>query len=151
MSSTDADAVRAVHDAWFQANVGLQSEGLGEFFAEGENYLQFNLNGFTYRGAPDKVKLWEGLKRVGVDITEIKDVGDPQFHVIGDVAWLAGDATARLLMPTPSGALEESGDTPIRYTEIYRKDDGAGNATWTMWHMHVSGAAPAGALKYGDQ
>jgi ketosteroid isomerase-like protein len=148
---TDAEVIQAVHDGWFAANVNLQGDSIAEFFAEGDNYHQFNLNGFTYRGAADKVKLWEGLKRVGVNITEIKDVGAPELHIVGDVAWLAGDATARLMMPTPSGTLEESGDTPVRYTEIYRKDDGAGNEVWTIWHMHVSAAAPDGALKYGDQ
>jgi hypothetical protein len=31
----------------------------------------------------------------------------------------------------------------FRYTEIYKRDDGAGNPEWKMWHFHCS-PAPEG-------
>ncbi|SNR88880.1 SnoaL-like domain-containing protein [Haloechinothrix alba] len=148
----DTTAILAVHDAWFKSNVGLVVEDMLPHFPQGEsNYLQFNLNGFTYNGVADKAKLWRNLAELGVNITRLTDAEPPQVHVYGDVAWLTTEAVAELVMPTSSGTLESSGEMRIRETEVYRRDDGAGNARWTIWHMHVSEAAASGGLKYGNE
>ena len=146
---SDQDAVLKVHNGWFAANVGLHAENMLPYFPEGDGYLQFNLNGFTYHGAADKAKLWDNLNKVGVDITRIADVGEPEVQVYGDVALLTSEGEAELLMPNAStGKLENSGVTRFRNTEIYRRDDGAGGADWRIWHMHVSESAPEGTPKY---
>ncbi|WP_280417929.1 YybH family protein [Nocardia carnea] len=140
--------IEAVHAAWFQANIGLQIEKMIEQFPEGEAYLQYNLNGLTYRGVHDKAKLWAGLQRVGSTITSIEESDPIVVHVEGDTAWIAGEAVAQIVLTEASGAPTV---VPFRYTEIYRKDDNAGNPRWTIWHMHCSPAAPEGTLKYGDE
>lgn len=153
MSTHDQDvaAVRAVHDGWFAANVGLDVEKMLPYFPVGDGYLQFNLNGFVYNGAADKAKLWRNLTSVGVTITRIADVTEPDIQVFGDVALLTSEGEAELVLPTPTGKLETSGATRFRNTEFLRRDDGAGNADWRIWHMHISEFAPEGQLKYGTE
>ena len=55
--TNDAESVRAVHDGWFASNVGLDADAMLKYFPESDGYLQFNLNGLTYNGAPEKHKL----------------------------------------------------------------------------------------------
>ncbi len=149
MSESDAAAVLAVHNGWLAANVGLIAESMIDFFPVGaDTYLQFNLNGFTYHGVLDKARLWRNLNAIGADITAIRDVGEPVVQVFGDVALLTSEGECELELPSPSGSLETSSVTRFRNTEFYRRDDGAGAPSWRIWHMHVSEAAPEGALKY---
>ncbi|WP_028935947.1 nuclear transport factor 2 family protein [Pseudonocardia spinosispora] len=148
---TDAAAVLKVHNGWLAANVGLEANSMLGYFPEGEGYLQFNLNGFTYNGVLDKAKLWNNLNAVGVDITRIEDTSEPVVQVFGDVALLTSEGEAELLLPSATGKLESSGATRFRNTEFYRRDDGTGGADWRIWHMHVSEAAPEGTLKYGTE
>lgn len=148
--NSDTEAVEAVHAAWFESNVGLQIEKMLDQFPQGDAYLQFNLNGLTYRGAREKAKLWTGIKRTGGDITSIRETSTPSVHVEGDVAWIAGEGIARIRLGAPSSSKTPS-DVPFRFTEIYRRNDNAGNPKWTIWHMHCSPAAPAGTPDYGDQ
>lgn len=150
-SIEDTEAVEAVHTAWFDSNVGLQIEKMVDQFPQGEAYLQFNLNGLTYRGPQEKAKLWAGLKRQGSNIASIEEVGPRTVRVEGDVAWIAGEAIARIHLETPTGVLEASSDVAFRYTEIYRRDDNAGTPRWTIWHMHCSPSAPVGTPRYGDE
>jgi ketosteroid isomerase-like protein len=153
MSDADKDlaAIRGVHDTWFAANVDLVVDAMLPCFPEGDGYLQFNLNGFTYNGIQDKARLWRNLASAGVNITHIKEDGDPLIQVFGDVALLTSHAECELVLPTATGKLESSGITRFRNTEFYRRDDGNGNPDWRIWHMHISEAAPEGALKYGTE
>ncbi|MCE0763291.1 nuclear transport factor 2 family protein [Pseudonocardia kujensis] len=147
----DLAAIRELHDGWFAANVGLDADTLPRFFPSGNAYLQFNLNGFVYNGLAEKVKLWRNLSSVGVDIVRIEDTSTPVIQVFGDVALLTSEGEAELVLPSPTGKLESSGATRFRNTEFYRRDDGAGNPDWRIWHMHVSEGAPEGQLKYGTE
>lgn len=153
MSDVDKDiaAILEVHNGWFASNLGLVAEAMLPFFPEGDGYLQFNLNGFTYNGVADKARLWRNLNAIGVDIVRIAETEPPTVQVFGDVALLTCEAEADLVLPTATGALENSGATPFRVTEFYRRDDGRGGADWRIWHMHCSPSAPAGALKYGTE
>ncbi len=151
MTQSDIDAIRAVHDGWTAANVELIAENMIEFFPSGDNYLQFNLNGFTYRGAHDKARLWRNLQGVGARISRIGDIAEPTVQVFGDVALLTSEGECEILLPTPSGTLESSGALRYRNTEFYRRDDGNGNPEWRIWHMHVSEAAAEGLLKYATE
>lgn len=148
-TETDVAAVLKVHNGWFESNVGLNADAMLPFFPEGDGYLQFNLNGFTYHGAAEKAKLWRNLNAVGVNITAIRDVGEPSVQVYGDVALLTSEGEAVLEMPNATtGKLETPGATRFRNTEFYRRDDGAGGSDWRIWHMHVSEAAPEGTAKF---
>ena len=153
MSDVDKDtaAILEVHEGWFASNLGLVAETMLPFFPEGDGYLQFNLNGFTYHGVADKARLWRNLHAAGVDITRIAETVAPRVQVFGDVALLTSEAEAELVMPSATGTLSTSGTTRFRNTEFYRRDDGRGGADWRIWHMHCSEAAPEGALKYGTE
>lgn len=148
MTDADTAAVLDVHRGWLAANVGLVAEAMIDFFPTGLNYLQFNLNGFTYNGVQDKAKLWRNLNAVGANIVRIGDVGEPKVEVFGDVALLTSEGECEVELPNSSGGLESSGSMRYRNTEFYRRDDGSGAPQWRIWHMHVSEAAPTGALKH---
>jgi ketosteroid isomerase-like protein len=148
MTDADTAAILAVHNDWLAANVDLVAESMLDFFPSGDNYLQFNLNGFTYHGALDKARLWRNLHAVGAKISSIGDTAEPTVQVFGDVALLTSEGGCEILLPSPSGTLESSGVVRFRNTEFYRRDDGEGAADWRIWHMHVSEAAAEGTLKY---
>src|ERR1700742_2895927 len=59
--ANDVDAIRAVHDAWFAANVNLDGEAMLPTLSTSDQFLQFNLNGLVYNGAQEKYKLWKHL------------------------------------------------------------------------------------------
>jgi hypothetical protein len=147
----DTAAILEVHEGWFASNVGLVAESMLPFFPDGDGYLQFNLNGFTYHGAADKARLWRNLASIGVNIVRIAETAPPTVQVFGDVALLTCEAEADLVLPTGTGSLTTTGTSRFRATEFYRRDDGRGGAEWRIWHMHCSEAAPAGTLKYGTE
>jgi hypothetical protein len=147
MTDSDTVAVLAVHNGWLAANVDLIAESMLGFFPSGDEYLQFNLNGWTYRGAQDKARLWRNLKTLGANIISISDTADPNVEIFGDVALLTSVGECELVIPSSTGALERSA-VRFRNTEFYRRDDGTGAPDWRIWHMHVSEAAPEGTLKY---
>lgn len=132
MTDTDAAAVLAVHRGWLAANIGLVAESMIDFFPTGLNYLQFNLNGFTYNGVEDKAKLWRNLQAVGANIVRIDDVGEPVVEVFGDVALLTSEGECEIELPSPSG--------------VWTTRDQCGSATpssiaATMARVRLSGAS----------
>lgn len=152
MTESDSAAILAVHNAWLAANVDLVAESMLGFFPSGDDtYLQFNLNGFTYHGTGDKARLWRNLKGIGAQISRIGDTAEPTVQVFGDVALLTSEGECEVMLPTPSGVLESSGVVRFRNTEFYRRDDGEGSPDWRIWHMHVSEASAADALKYATE
>ncbi|UNB51907.1 nuclear transport factor 2 family protein [Mycolicibacterium sp. YH-1] len=152
MTESDSAAILAVHNAWLAANVDLVAESMLGFFPSGDDtYLQFNLNGFTYHGALDKARLWRNLNGIGARISRIGDTAAPVVQVFGDVALLTSEGECEIMLPAPSGVLESSGVVRFRNTEFYRRDDGEGSPDWRIWHMHVSEAAAADALKYATE
>lgn len=144
----DVAAITKVHQAWYASNLGLIADAMLGYFPEGDGYLQFNLNGLTYRGVLDKARLWRNARAAGVDIARIEDTAPPVVQVFGDVALLTAQGECELVLPSATGRLERQGATPFRTTEFYRRDDGRGNPDWRIWHMHASEAAPEGSLRY---
>jgi hypothetical protein len=69
------------------------------------------------------------------------------------MAWLACENVVRVEL---APGLEVPGipKTPfrIRSTEVYQRDDGAGNPVWKMWHFHCSPTAAESELRvpFGD-
>ena len=126
--------ILAVHKAWWEANMGLRIEEMSACFPSGDNYLMFNLNGHPYFGIAEKVKLWEFYVDQ-LEIPEIPDLRIMKLEIHGDMAWLAcegrfpireigAEGTAAELLQVG----ESVAHVPLRATEIYHRDDGAGKS-----------------------
>src|SRR5438067_1657613 len=74
-----------------------------------------------------------------VAIPEISPPIRLRLEVSADMAWLGCENIVRVEL---APGLEVPGipKTPfrIRSTEVYQRDDGAGNPVWRMWHFHCS-------------
>ena len=117
-------------------------------FPSGDNYLMFNLNGHPYFGIDEKVKLWE-FYADQLEIPELPDIRIMKLEIHGDMAWLACEGLFPIREIGAEGTaaeLLEVGESvvhvPFRATEIYHRDDGAGNPVWTMWHFNSSPLPP---------
>lgn len=148
--SSDLEQILAVHRGWYESNVGLAPDAMLPYFPSGDGYLQFNTNGHTYHGVMDKHRLWVNLQQMGVNITTIKDVAEPDVQIFGDVALLTAEGMATMVLPATGGGLAEPTEAPFRATEFYRRDDGKGNPEWRIWHMHAS-VADKVMPKYGTE
>ena len=138
----------AVHKAWWEANMGLRIPEMSACFPSGDNYLMFNLNGHPYFGIDEKVKLWE-FYADQLEIPELPDIRIMKLEIHGDMAWLACEGLFPIREIGAEGTaaeLLEVGESvvhvPLRATEIYHRDDGAGNPVWTMWHFNSSPLPP---------
>ena len=147
-TSQDVEDILKVHHAWVQSNDGLIIEDMIPNFAD-PGYLQYNLNGHTYRSVHEKVKLWEGLLGAGLNLTDMQVVEEPEVYVEGGLAYLTAIWSCYTVGQGSSGNMEMSG-APItfRITEVYRKDDGKGNPVWKIWHFHCSLVADPSSPKY---
>jgi len=136
----DREEILRLHRAWWEANRDWDIPKMRSVFA-GERYLQYNLNGHPYYGLGEKTKLWEALAGK-VAIPEISPPIRLRLEVSADMAWLGCENIVRVEL---APGLEVPGipKTPfrIRSTEVYQRDDGAGNPVWRMWHFHCSPTA----------
>jgi len=147
----DREEILRLHRAWWESNFDFDIPKMRSVFA-GESYLQYNLNGHPYYGLSEKTKLWEALKGV-LSIPECSEPMNLRLEISGDMAWLACENIVRIELAegvvVPGLPL-----TPyrIRSTEVYQRDDGAGNRVWKMWHFHCSATAPANEARmpFGD-
>ena len=146
MSDKDVAEIIAVHEAWMYSNVGLDIDKMVVNFAN-PGYHQYNLNGFTY-DLDEKIRLWEGFHEVGTDL-EMTKVQEPFVYVHGDLAYLIDEWDVVILGTGASGHMVPQSDTlRVRFTEVFRRDDGQGNAEWRIWHFHASFGASEGATKF---
>jgi hypothetical protein len=149
---SDREEILQRHRDWWEANAGLDIPRMASVFPEGMNYLMFNLNGHPYFGIEEKIELWKWYQRE----LEIKmpDIRIMKLEIFGDMAWLACEGVFPLRVIGEHGTGSETWTTQeneekpydpfrLRATEIYHRDDGAGNPKWTMWHFHCSPLAPA--------
>jgi hypothetical protein len=147
----DRDEILRLHRVWWESNFDFDIPKMRSVFA-GERYLQYNLNGHPYYGLSEKTKLWEALKGV-LSIPESSEPIDLRLEISGDMAWLACENIVRI---EPAEGIEVPGIplTPyrIRSTEVYQRDDGAGNRVWKMWHFHCSPTASENEprMPFGD-
>jgi hypothetical protein len=148
--STDLEQIVAVHQGWYESNIGLDADAMLQYFPAGEGYHQFNLNGWTYSGVMYKHKLWMNGKAAGLNITMQKDVIGPDVQIFGDVAVVTAEGGIELVQPTSEAGLTSPTPMGFRITEFLRKDDGQGNPVWKVWHMHVSGTDKS-MPKYGPE
>lgn len=152
----DAQEILAVHKLWWKCNRTGDIPAMATCFPTGMNYLMFNLNGHPYYGLDEKVALWEWYSgKIEIARPDIRVV---QMAVEGRMGWVASEGS----FPTRlSGSEEGTGSktwaitshtyqpSPIRATEVYRKDDGDGNEVWKIWHFHCSPHASADELRPG--
>jgi len=147
----DREEILRLHRLWWESNFNFDIPKMRSVFA-GERYLQYNLNGHPYYGLEQKTRLWEALKG-NSSIPEISDPIRLRLEIGADIAWLACENIVRIEI---APGLQVSGipTTPfrIRSTEVYQRDDGAGNPVWKMWHFHCSPTAAEDAprLPFGD-
>lgn len=136
--------IQRLHDAWFDANIGLRGDLLRAIFA-GERFFDFNLNGYRYDGISEMEKLWAPEHMKGAfDIVELANLRNQSIVAGADIGWLTLEAECVMRMITDGmGDMAGEGETvtiPFRITECFRRDDGEGNPQWRMWHFHCSTA-----------
>ena len=149
----DRTEILRLHHEWWEANRDMDHERMRVCFAHGAATSPFNLNGHPYYGSDDKVELW---KAYGQDALTIPDLGPDEhlrLEIRGDMAWLACENVIGVAKTDKVDvAAIPSVPFRVRSTEIYQRDDGAGNAVWRIWHIHCSpSAAPdEPRLPFGD-
>lgn len=145
----DRREILRLHHQWLQSNHTIDIPRMRECFAEGGEYLMFNLNGHPYYGLQEKTELWEHYRQQ-IDIPVPPKDTFLELKIRGDVAWLACEGVTPFRNTGEEGTgaemLPGGVDEPIlvrwRATEVYVRDDGNGNPVWKMWHYHCSPLAP---------
>jgi len=137
----DAEAeILRLHNAWFDANVGLRGHLLRAIFA-GEKFFDYNLNGYRYDGITEMERLWAlDHMKAAFDIVELGNVRNLSIVAGADMGWLTAESDCVLRIVAPGTGESETTIVPFRITECYRRDDGEGNPEWRMWHFHCSAA-----------
>lgn len=129
----DRIEIMRLHREWIESNTGLDIDRMSRVFPEGDEYLMFNCNGHPYYGIAEKVHLWQELRHV-MDYRML-DEYNHRLEVRGDMAWLACEGTSEFALLQEDNRLD---GYHRRATEVYMRDDGAGNPEWRMWHFHCS-------------
>ena len=142
-----------MHREWWASNNGLDVERMRKCFAPA--YLMWNLNGHPYYSLEEKVELFRYYQDHMVP-TDPPELWDIQVTVDRDMAYV----TAEGILPVTVASEEGSGSSLIdamapryerrgaevlfrfRETSVFRRDDGAGNREWRIWHFHCSPLAP---------
>ena len=99
--------------AWFEANHGLQGGKLKDIMAN-EEFFNYNLNGYTYRGLSEIEKLWApqhmpsafDLRKLyaKLTVTGTEKVGDADAYVI-EAGVPEGGAPTKMYFDTQTGLL----------------------------------------------
>jgi ketosteroid isomerase-like protein len=153
----DVEAVRQAHRDWWAANFTR------EMFRRKRNFvddtLMFNLNGHTYYGLDEMVRVWEYYTD-NID-NGVPTLWDYRIFVSGDLAYITceGEFLTRARSEQGWGAsnaaIADSDQVFSRIhfkeTSVARRDDGLGNPVWKIWHCHYSPAAPDDELRPGFQ
>jgi hypothetical protein len=149
----DRDEILRLHREWWEANRTMDHERMRKGFPEGDGYYQFNLNGHPYYGLGEKVQLWQAFEAQDMTIPEFGVDEHLRLEIRGDMAWLACENLIRVEAP-PEMYSDALPATPfrVRSTEVYQREDGAGGASWRIWHIHCSRSAPPDQprLPFGD-
>jgi hypothetical protein len=147
--SADVEEILRLHSEWWEANRTMDHERMRKLFVEGDRYYQFNLNGHPYYGIDQKVRLWRAFGDASMTIPEFSADENRRLEIRGDMAWLACENVIRVEAPPES--FGEIPRTPfrVRSTEVYQREDAAGEPVWRIWHIHCSLAAPADAPRLG--
>lgn len=145
--------IRRVHHEWWASNVGLDVERMRKCFAP--DYLMWNLNGHPYFSLVEKVELFHYYREHMVP-TDPPELWDVRVTVDGDMAYVTSEGILPVTVTSDEGSgsslidamaphYERHGDQVLfrfRETSVFRRDDGAGNRDWRIWHFHCSPLAP---------
>lgn len=155
----DRDQILAVSKMWWDANRKFSIPMMCEAFVGGDKFHGFNLNGHTYFAIGEWVQLWEYLGHVMGPASGSAAMAEPRdvrLVVRGDMAFLTAESTFTVnVLPTSdaqSATLPAAGQMakiPFRATEVFVREDHAGNPVWKMWHFHCSPHAPEGERRMG--
>ncbi|WP_051579669.1 YybH family protein [Pseudonocardia acaciae] len=149
----DIQEIRRLHREWWASNRGLDVDRMRACFAP--DYLMWNLNGHPYFGLAEKEALFRHYQG-RLTPTEPPSLWDVRVSVDHDMAYLtsegvlavvaAGEGTGSATLDAVAPLYPRDGDTVhvrFRETTVFRRDDGAGNRRWKIWHFHCSPLAPA--------
>jgi hypothetical protein len=154
-AADSTEEILAVHRTWWECNHTGDIPRMRTCFPVGNSYLMFNMNGHPYYGIEEKAALWKWYStRLAISDCDIRIV---QMHVDTDMAWIAAEG----VFPVRATGEPGSGSatwpitspryvsSPVRTTEVYRRDDGSGRPIWKMWHFHGSQMASADETRPG--
>ena len=101
----DIADVKRVHDEWWDSNADFDIPRMRACFASGTKFLQYNLNGHTYRSVDELTQLWQLIgQNYGIPELEVIDM---RIEVRGDMAWVSHEALIRRVAK-PGGKLPPS-------------------------------------------
>lgn len=131
----DHAEILRLHERWLAATDGLRLHHLAEVGA-GEQLHLFGLDGRTYRGLATLGKDWE-RRSTSLGLVRIDGEREVRVEVRGDAGWLSSEAELVLTGLPPGRSV-----LPLRVTEVFLRDDGHGEPSWRIWHLHYSQARP---------
>jgi hypothetical protein len=147
----DRSDILKLHKDWWEANCDLDIPRMRPVFPVGDAYLMFNLNGHPYFGIEEKSALWEWYRsRTDIGMPTVKIM---RLTISGELAWLAAEGlfpSRQLKEFDENGEVLKNGESEqnfppvirVRATEVYQRDNSAGDPEWTMWHFHCSPVPP---------
>jgi ketosteroid isomerase-like protein len=149
----DIAEIRLIHREWWASNNGLDVDRMKACFAP--QYLMWNLNGHPYYSLDEKIELFRYYLAHMVP-TDPPVLWDIQVTVDRDMAYVTSEGILPVTVASDEGSgsslidsmaprYERSGDEVLfrfRETSVFRRDDGAGNREWRIWHFHCSPLAP---------
>jgi hypothetical protein len=155
----DRAEILVVSKKWWDANRKFSIPMMCEAFVGGDKFHGFNLNGHTYYGIDEWVKLWKYLAHVmspAAGAPAMSAPRDVRLVIRGDMAFLTAESTFTVkVLPTSdaqSASLPPPGSTatiPFRTTEVFVREDHLKRPVWKMWHFHCSPRAPRGERRMG--
>jgi hypothetical protein len=139
--TADEQALLDLHRDWYYSNFNVNIPLMRTVFPKGEeSYIMYNLNGFPYFGLEELDALWRfyaQTQNFGLAVDKVMRV-----DVSGDLGYVISEGIfpVEVFKAAEDNGFEGTGKVDIRFrsTEIYKRDDGEGNPTWSMWHFHCS-------------
>jgi hypothetical protein len=141
----DEQALLDLHRDWYYSNYNVNIPLMRTVFPSGKDtYIMYNLNGFPYFGVDELDDLWVFYAKssnFGLATDRVMRV-----EVDGHLGYVISEG----IFPVDILRDDDGNDLPepqvlirnFRSTEIYKRDDGAGNPEWKMWHFHCSDLPP---------
>jgi hypothetical protein len=141
--AADLAEILRLSEEWWGANTDLDVARMEKVFpAAGAETLIFNFNGHPYFGIEELSDLWRWYaERIELPIGF--DVRILRVEIRGDTGWLACGGNVEPNPDQTEWTADSVASLGFRSTEIYHRDDGAGNPEWRMWHFHSSAMAEA--------
>jgi ketosteroid isomerase-like protein len=140
-SAEDQQRILSQYHEFLAANDALDNDHLRRLWVDDPNDVFFNLNGFTYYGREDWLKVWDHY-RTRFSQTGSYSTGDLVIWINGDFALLTADQGGRY----KDWVGQEPGDSPKHYraSVMFVRQPGD---TWQIFHAHFSTSSPEGMVR----